>query len=233
MKIDPEKALLGYAGLTTAALAWFLLSGAAPTTTSLGEVDVQRINVREPDGTLRLVISDAARSPGYFVRGREYPHPGRRTAGMLFLNDEGTENGGLTFSGAAANGKPNTSGSLSFDRYGQDQIVQLVGEQDGDRLRAGIDVNDRPAQPFDLEAIKRAATLPPAARAAAYTAAGAVIRPRAFVGRDVDDSSQVALRDAVGRKRLIMRVTADGRASIDFLDDHGKIVRSVSPTESE
>ncbi len=229
MKFDAQTALIAYAGITTAALSLFLLAAAAPAAKTMDVIEAQRINIREPDGTLRFVLSNAASAPGYFVKGREYPHPGRRTAGMLFLNDEGTENGGLIFGGAMVNGRATSSGSLSFDRYGQDQIVQLVGEQHGDRLRAGIGVNDRPEQPFDLEAVKRAASLPEPARSAAYAAAGAVVRPRAFVGRDTDDSSQVVLRDGSGRKRLVMRVTADGKASIDFLDERGAVVRSVSP----
>ena len=36
-------------------------------------------NLREPDGTLRLVISDKSKAPEIFVKGREYPHPDRKT----------------------------------------------------------------------------------------------------------------------------------------------------------
>ena len=57
------------------------------------EITVQRINLVEPDGTLRMVLSDKARIPGLVIRGKEYPREDRQTAGMLFFNDEGTENG--------------------------------------------------------------------------------------------------------------------------------------------
>jgi len=34
------------------------------------------------------------------MKGKEQPHPGgNRGAGIIFYNDEGSENGGLTFSG--------------------------------------------------------------------------------------------------------------------------------------
>ena len=69
------------------------------------EIDVQRLNVREPDGTLRMVVSNH-RLPGVIVRGKENPPVDRPYAGMLFYNDEGTENGGLVFGGRRnANGE--------------------------------------------------------------------------------------------------------------------------------
>jgi hypothetical protein len=42
---------------------------------------------------------------------------------MLFLNDEGTEDGGLVYGGAKENGKPSSFSYLSFDQYDQDQTV--------------------------------------------------------------------------------------------------------------
>jgi hypothetical protein len=61
------------------------------------EIDVERINLVEPDGTLRMVISNKSKFPGIIIKGKETPHPDRNTAGMLFFNDEATENGGLIF----------------------------------------------------------------------------------------------------------------------------------------
>jgi hypothetical protein len=64
------------------------------------EIDVQRINVIEPDGTLRMVISNQAAFPGLIIKKKEYPHEDRKTAGILFFNEEGSENGGLIFGGS-------------------------------------------------------------------------------------------------------------------------------------
>ena len=47
-----------------------------------------------------MVISNKADFPGIIIKGKETPHPDRKTAGMLFFNDEGTENGGLIFGGS-------------------------------------------------------------------------------------------------------------------------------------
>ncbi|WP_174286358.1 hypothetical protein [Sphingomonas bacterium] len=227
MTFDPQKMLLAYAGVTTAALAWFLIAAAAPPAKTLGTIDVERINVREPDGTLRMTISDTARAPGIIVKGTEYPHPSRSAAGMLFYNDEGTENGGLIFGGQKTGDKAASYGSLTFDRYHQDQVVQLLGEQDGTERRAGLMVNDQPERQIDYPAIARIVAMPATQRAAAYTAANIGGTPRLFVGRDHDGSSRVALRDGAGRPRLVLRVAADGVTAIDFLGADGKVVRTL------
>src|ERR1700729_3358606 len=74
-------------------------AGAERKVTEFAEIDVQRINIREPDGTLRMTISNAATAPGLIFKGTEHPFPNRQAAGILFFNDEGSENGGLLFWG--------------------------------------------------------------------------------------------------------------------------------------
>jgi hypothetical protein len=39
----------------------------------------------------------------------------------------------------------------------------------------------------------------------------------------------LALRDAKGRQRLVLTVDPAGNASIQFLDEAGKVVRTVTP----
>ena len=91
-----------YSTVLTTLLAAFTLAGsAAAKVQRFDEIDVHRLNVREPDGTLRMVISNHTRLPGVIVRGKENPPADRPYAGMLFYNDEGTENGGLVFGGTA------------------------------------------------------------------------------------------------------------------------------------
>lgn len=86
-----ERYLACYSGLLTLVFAVVVLTGAAQSRVAKFEqIDVQRINVREKDGTLRMVVSGHDTFPGLIVRDKEYPHP-RPQAGMLFYNDEGTE----------------------------------------------------------------------------------------------------------------------------------------------
>lgn len=53
--------------------------------------------------------------------------------------------------------------------------------------------------------------------------------PRLFVGKSRDRASIVMLQDATGVPRLMMKVDADGAASIGFLDAKGNLVREIGP----
>src|SRR6185437_15404972 len=107
------------------------------------EIDVERINVVEPDGTIRLVLSDKARFPGLILKRKEYSHP-RGTAGLLFFNDEGTEDGGLAFQGAKSDSTAGADAELMFDQYDQDQTVGIEYHDERGARTAGLHVWDRP-----------------------------------------------------------------------------------------
>lgn len=211
--------------------ALLLLTGIVGRQADMTTINVQRINVREPDGTLRMVISNTAREPGIIVRGREQPHPNRRSAGLLFYNDEGTENGGLIFDGHRdKSGVTHSGGSLTFDRYEQDQAVQLTADEEGPARHAGLVVNDHPDAVMDFAAIDRARTLPPPQQAAAYRAAHLATTRRVYVGSNDDGSAELQLRDASGTSRLVLRVDPAGAATIAFLDAQGHILRTITPS---
>src|SRR4030095_7417249 len=77
------KVLAIYSSVVTTVLTAFVLAGSVGAQTqSFDEINVRRINVREPDGTLRLVISNRARLPGVIERGKEHP-PGDPPPGGL------------------------------------------------------------------------------------------------------------------------------------------------------
>ena len=114
-----QRFLVVYSGVLTAVFAISMLTGfSKQTISSFDEINVHRINVREPDGTLRMVISDSAKLPGVIVKGKQQPKVDRPQAGMIFFNDEGSENGGLIFGGKrdATGNVVDSGGSLSFDR---------------------------------------------------------------------------------------------------------------------
>jgi hypothetical protein len=58
--------------------------------TRFEEIDVERMNIVEKDGKVRIVLSNKARFPGLMVRGQENPYP-RDVAGIVLLNEDGTE----------------------------------------------------------------------------------------------------------------------------------------------
>ena len=53
---------------------------------------------------------------------------------------------------------------------------------------------------------------------------------RLFIGKTSDRSSAMTLSDAEGRPRILMQVKPGGEAAIQFLDEAGKVVKTVSPT---
>lgn len=232
-----QRLLAAYAGVLTAAVVAALLSGfvVKPGKLHIDELDVQRINLVEPDGSLRMVIADKARFPGLIFRGKEYPHP-RGSAGMLFYNEEGTENGGLIFSGHKdKDGRiVDSGGSLTFDKYQQDQLVQLVGAHDSSGHLAGLIVSDRADRSIEqdfLEADKlkamseaqRDALMKQREKDAYYGAT------RISVTRGDDGVARLSLRDAQGRPRIVMGVAADGSSSLKFLDADGRLLNELAP----
>ena len=92
--------LKGYAfGATSLIIVLSILAFRRSDNPHFKEIDVQRINVREPDGKLRMVISNSTLSPGPIAYGKPFGYPGGSRPGIIFYNDEETENGGLTFGG--------------------------------------------------------------------------------------------------------------------------------------
>jgi hypothetical protein len=63
--------LVSYATVVTALVAVTAVTRRAPGNQEFNEISVHRINIVEPDGTLRMVNADHARLPGVIVRGKE------------------------------------------------------------------------------------------------------------------------------------------------------------------
>jgi hypothetical protein len=224
-----------YCGVLTVAFAVVVLGGFAESRQkqTFDEIDVHRINVIEPDGTLRMVISNKAAFPGIMIRGKETPHPDRATAGMLFFNDEGTENGGLIFGGSKGkDGKVSSYGHLSFDQYEQDQVFSIdAGEENGKRT-SELRVIDQPDHPImqDIAAAEHIGKLPKEQQADAwkqFRAATPHSETRIVLGRSDDHSVALRLKDERGRDRLVIRVQPDGSPVVQFLDEHGKVTSQL------
>jgi hypothetical protein len=208
MSSQGNRFLTAYAGIVTLAFAVIVVSGSSQDKrAAFDEIDVARINVREPDGTLRMVIASHARLPGLIVHGKEQPLE-RPQAGMLFYNDEASEIGGLIFGGRKnAKGEVvDSGGSLSFDRYEANQVVQMLGVDDREDRIAGIVVSD--SEP------------------------GGRGHRRILVGREGGDDATVALMDTKGKARLVLRVAADGTPTITLLNNEGRVVNRIGAPAS-
>jgi hypothetical protein len=200
--------------------------------TKFEEIDVERINVVEKDGKLKLVISNAERQHPGTIDGRTLSR--KRPAGFLFFNDAGDECGGLSFSGNQRDGKGNAGGLLAFDRFRQDQTVGLQYSESNGQYSAGLRVWDRPDASLGpvidkLAAIEKMNEGPEKAAAmkALREMAGASAAERVMVGRDREQASVVRLSDPKGRPRLKLSVDVAGMPKLEFLDETGKVTYSL------
>jgi hypothetical protein len=213
-------------------IVFFVISSNSHATnqkTKFEEIDVERINIVEKDGKLRMVISNAARQHPGVIDGRTLER--KRPAGMLFFNEKGDEQGGLSFSGnQAADGKGAASGLLAFDRFNQDQTVAIQYGESGGRYYSGLRVWDRPDRSLgpvvdELQKIEKMSAGPE--RTAAMQKLQEMAAPgaseRAFVGRDRENASVVRLNDTKGNPRIRLSVDSSGQPKLEFLDEAGKI----------
>ena len=211
-----------------------------PEKVKFTEIDVERINVVEPNGMYRMVLSNRPRSIGPIYKGKPFGYPGGGRPGIIIFNDEGTENGGFTFTGSKdANGRVRASTHMSFDQFNQDQILVLSYSEDPRGRATGISVLDRTdVDILDLvnerDSIQQAHAADTAALRRELTAWATRPRngqpmaaQRMFVGRDRSKSALMSLSDPQGKVRLRLAVDSLGAARIEFLDTDGKVTRAI------
>lgn len=198
----------------------------------IDEITVQRLNVVDANGTLRLVLANKDRMHPGVLDGVTINRP-RPVAGLIFFNDEGDEVGGLTFNGQERDGQRRAGAQIAFDQFKQDQTVAISYSENNGQRTAGLQVWDRSDTRLS-ELIRKLndanAIQDPAAREKAVQAARATAPPgprRVFVGKNADKSAIVSLADANGKPRLTLKVNADGAAGIEFLDADGTVVNRI------
>ena len=215
----------------------------ARSRTTFEEIDVQRINVREANGTLRLTISNHARLPEAVIGGKAYPlrgGSGVQSAGLIFFNDEGNEDGGLVWTGQRTATGNRAAANLTFDQFDQDETVSLGYGEENRRREAGLSIIDRPDESIQIfaESLMAIRAMPdgPAKESRmkqfreGLAARGAMPANRLYVGKMPDKTSTVVLSDPKGRPRLRLAVDSLGAARIEFLDDGGHATRTLTGT---
>ena len=223
-----------YATLSSLVLVFLAVSAfrQAPATQKLDELTVQRLNVTDANGTLRLVIAGKDRMHPGVMDGKTIDRP-RNVAGFIFFNDEGDEVGGLTITGQERDGTRRANALLAFDQLKQDQTIAIAYSEANGQRSTGLTVWDRPETRLSelIDKLNAAQKMTdPAARDEAIKAARASAPPaprRLFVGKNTDRSAAIMLADAAGKPRLNLRVDAAGEASIEFLDADGRVVQRL------
>ena len=186
------------------------------------EIDVERINIVEPDGRVALVLANKERLPGPVVDGKTYERVGLKSPGILFYNHKGNESGGLRTASSETDGKYVAGAGLAFDKYDRDEVIGMrYNEENGNRT-AALRILDQPdAPPGEQRSnFERAKALPPGPERDALRRQ-AVANQRVLIGTSGDKAAAVTLFDGNGRPRIRLSVTVDGEAKLEFLDANG------------
>lgn len=197
------------------------------------EIDVKRINVKDDDGKLRMVISNKDRQHYGISDGKPIERKnGRPTPGIIFFNDQGDEMGGLVIGN---NGGKGHFGSFTFDKVQGDQTIgfrHLEGK-DG-YYEAGLTIWQQPNIPFsqlepkydELRKITDKAEREKALQK--LVDSGEITTTRLFVGKTRDeDTTIIRMSDIKGKPRIVMSVEANGNPKLNFLDENGKVIYSL------
>jgi len=234
--------LKGYAyGATSLVIVLSIVAFRQSRNAKFDTIDVQRINIVEADGRLRMTLSGHDKLPDPVIGGKSYPlrsGDGGRGAGVIFFNDEGNEDGGLTFNGRKTADGYVAGAGLTFDQYNQDETVTLSYHDQNGQREAGLDIQDRPNVPIQefAESAMVYRKLPDgpdkAKRFEAFRknmiakgAFGSI--SRAYIGKGTAQESIVMLADRPGHPRIELMVDSLGTPSLQFLDADGHVTQQL------
>lgn len=202
-------------------------------------ITAERINIVEPNGKLRMVLSNKTKSPGNLYYGKEFIKGGNRS-GIIFYNDEETECGGLVFDGKtdSITKKAIAAGHLSFDQHNQNQVVYLSYSEEDGKKEMGLNIDEWQEAPSfkvwrDQVSEIYTKTTDPVLQKKMYEN---ILYPskdkrayskRAFLGRDESENASLILYDKLNRKKLVVSVDASGIPSIQFLNNNGEVIKVI------
>jgi len=217
-----------YAGISTLVIVFLIAQSYLKLPKNrFEEINAERINIVERDGTLKMVISN-----------KERQHPGlsnfkpmtarEREAGIIFFNSSGDECGGLTYDGNTKE----TGFELSTDQFRNDQIMQFqynqIGTGDSVRRSYGLKLWDRSdnftlAQQItlidSLQQLKQEEEL--IRQMKDLKKKGMLGVERMFAGKNTNEEVGLFIRDNQGRVRIKIYCDKENNAKLVLLDEDG------------
>ncbi|HSH24177.1 MAG TPA: hypothetical protein VLA13_01365 [Massilibacterium sp.] len=213
--------------LTVGIMSFFIMSFVDSTKKErFEEIDVERINIVEDNGDLKMVISNQERQhPGMF--SGEILVERERPPGIIFFNEEQDEVGGLIYQGNKEDGALMV---LSFDQYKNDQVMQLR-YLEGEKTRTyGLQLWDRD-QNFTLpELVNVMDSLQNLdynreeiqEKMREMNNGEPIAASRLFAGKKRDKSVGLFIQDEDGKDRIKIYVDEQNKPQIEFLNGKGK-----------
>ncbi|HSF52764.1 MAG TPA: hypothetical protein VLA71_03380 [Algoriphagus sp.] len=205
-------------------------------------IDVQRINIVENDGTVKMIITNAGLFPtgDDKINGRVTNKSRKKRAGMLFFNEDGIEAGGLIYDGEKAENGHSSGLSLTFDQYDGDQVMQLLttDSKKGDKrmVSSSLVFNDRPvneSQQKTAEIMEELAVLrksnPEEAKLKyqEYIDQGLLGgAPRVMLGKSRSQNNGLFLFDDKGMPRAMFYIDQDNNPKLEAFDEQGNVTHT-------
>jgi len=212
-------------------------------TQQFDEITVHRINIVEPDGTVKMVITNADKFPSgqSKVNGRTLTKDRKKRSGMLYFNEDGIECGGFIYDGQKKADGHSAGMSLTYDQYDGDQVMQLLttdNKQGARRFVSGnLVFNDRPINEsmsqvekinIELEELSRTDKAAAQKKYEVYKSQGLIgATPRIMLGKSGSENNGLFLFDNNGNPRAMFYVDKNNNAKLDFFDENGKTVFSL------
>lgn len=209
------------------------------------EIDVQRINIVEPDGTVKMIITNVDRFPNgkTTINGRPTNELRKKRSGMLFFNEDGMECGGFIYDGAKNGGAHSSGLSLTYDQYDGDQVMQLLTQDYHDgkerKVSSTLVFNDRPVNESqqrtkeildELKELGRENPEKAELKYLEYLKQGLLGgTARVMLGKSRSQNNGLFLFDDKGNVKAMFYVDKENNAKLDFYDDNGKVVASFPP----
>jgi hypothetical protein len=230
-KLDRDVKLLKLYAIATTLMWIVVVAGFRPAARAQAfqEITASRFRLVDSAGKARLLIASDYKTDN--------------SAGLYFFNQEGSEAGAFAYNGRRRpDGSVDAYAVLSMDQFKDDEVVRLSYGQNGKRKRHALIISDMPdsvtarytAALAELRQLLPAAKTPEEANAIRQRVLGPIPgrergARRLFVGRDFDGQSLVTLSDRDGKPRLRLQVDTAGNPSIAFLDETGRVTRSITP----
>ncbi|MCF6402871.1 hypothetical protein L3C95_10025 [Chitinophaga filiformis] len=195
----------------------------------------ERIEIVEPDGTVKLSLFSKKHLPFAVINGKQLTRQGGDESGLMFYNTEGEECGGLVYSGNGKNGKGQNELSMTFDKYKQDQVVQLsyIQRENGNHTK-GLSVYERPEFPLNMTMDKIDSIRKNVKDVQEQNSILEQLKKEGFFGYTRMFAGQqgqrtgVFVRDDRGRIRLEMIVNEKNEPEILFYDEKGAVHKKIT-----
>lgn len=206
------------------------------------EIDVERINIVEKDGTVKMIITNVERFPNGNDKVNERPtnENRKKRSGMLFYNEDGIESGGFIYDGQKNKNGHSSGLSLTYDQYDGDQVMQLLTQdyQQGDKrfVSSSLAFNDRPSKESqlktaeivkELEELRKKDPKAMEIKQKEYEEKGLIGGvPRVLLGKTRSQNNGLFLFDDKGLPKAMFYVDKENNAKLDFYDEQGNTIAS-------